>query len=133
VENPDLIPGAIEESLRYNTTAQRFRRVLPNDLEMHGQQMKAGDFVMLAYGSGNRDERQFENPDVYDIKRKPRGHLGFGGGVHACLGTAIARLACKVAFEEFLARFPDFERTEETVPWVPSSNFRSPTRLQLAV
>ena len=60
---------------------------------LHGQTMRAGDFVCLAYGSGNRDERQFPNPDVYDIARKPRGHLGFGGGVHACLGDAIARLA----------------------------------------
>ena len=69
--------------------------------------MRAGDFVCLAYGSGNRDERQYPNPDVYDIRRKPRGHLGFGGGVHACLGTAIARLAVKIAFEEFHQVVPD--------------------------
>ncbi|PLX35467.1 MAG: cytochrome P450 [Hyphomicrobiales bacterium] len=133
VADPALIPDAMEESLRYNTSAQRFRRCLTKDQEVHGQQMKAGDFVMLAYGSGNRDERQFENPDVYDIARKPRGHLGFGGGVHACLGTAIARLACKTAFEEFLTRYPEFERVEQQLPWVPSSNFRSPMRLELAV
>lgn len=133
VANPALIPDAMEESLRYNTSAQRFRRCLTRDVEAHGETMKAGDFVMLAYGSGNRDERQFPNPDVYDIDRKPKGHLGFGGGVHACLGTSIARLACKIAFEAFLARFPDFARVEEQLPWVPSSNFRSPLRLELAV
>jgi len=131
--DPSLIPDAMEESLRYNTSAQRFKRCLQRDVEIHGQQMKAGDFIMLAYGAANRDERQFENPDVYDIDRKPKGHLGFGGGVHACLGTAIARLACKVAFEELLARYPAFERVEETLPWVPSSNFRSPMRLELSV
>ncbi|MGB0748827.1 MAG: cytochrome P450 [Magnetospiraceae bacterium] len=133
VENPALIPDAMEESLRFNTSAQRFKRCLQTDVEIHGQTMKAGDFVMLAYGSGNRDERQFKDPDTFDIHRKPRGHLGFGGGVHACLGTSIARLACKIAFEEFLGRYPEFDRVEETLPWVPSSNFRSPRRLELAV
>lgn len=131
--DPSLIPDAMEESLRYNTSAQRFRRCLTRDVEIHGKVMKAGDFVMLAYGAGNRDERQFPNPDVYDITRKPRGHLGFGGGVHACLGTAIARMACKIAFEEFLQAFPDFTRTQQDLPWVPSSNFRSPLKLELAV
>jgi len=131
--DPSLIPDAMEESLRYNTSAQRFKRSLQRDVEVHGQHMKAGDYIMLAYGAANRDERQFDNPDVYDIERKPKGHLGFGGGVHACLGTAIARLACKVAFEELLARHPDFERVEEALPWVPSSNFRSPMRLELSV
>lgn len=131
VENPGLIPGAIEESLRYNTTAQRFRRMLPNDLEMHGQQMKAGDFIILCYGAANRDPRKFENPDVFDIHRNPKGHLGFGGGVHLCLGAAIARLACKVFFEEFLKRVPEFTRTDEAMKWVSSSNFRSPLNMKL--
>jgi cytochrome P450 len=130
-EDPSLIPDAIEESLRYNTSAQRFKRCLTRDVELHGQTMKAGDFVCLAYGSGNRDDRQFENADVYDIYRKPRGHLGFGRGVHACLGAAIARLAVKVSFEELLARIPEFEQAEETLPWTPSTNFRSPMRLDL--
>lgn len=133
VEDHKKIPEAIEESLRFNTSAQRFKRCLTKDVTNHGVTMKAGDFVMLAYGSANRDERQFANPDVYDISRKPRGHVGFGGGVHACLGTAIARLVCRIAFEEFLTAYPSFHRVDSELPWVPSSNFRSPTRLQLAV
>lgn len=89
---------------------------------------------MLAYGSGNRDERKWgDDAHVYDIHRNPRGHLGFGGGVHACLGTAIARLATQIAFEEFLTRYPDFERVDDVLPWVPSSNFRSPLKLNLSV
>ena len=131
--DPSGIPAAVEESLRYNTSAQRFRRCLKRDVEAHGQTMKAGDFVMLVYGSGNRDERQFPDADVYDITRKTRGHLGMGGGVHACLGAAIARLACQVAFEELLARYPEFERQDEKLHWVPSSNFRSPQQLMLTV
>ncbi len=131
VEKPELIAGAVEESLRYNTTAQRFRRVLPQDLELHGQQMKAGDFVILCYGAANRDPRKFENPDVFDIHRNPKGHLGFGGGVHLCLGAAIGRLAAKVFFEEFLKRVPDFTRSDEAMRWVSSSNFRSPLNMKL--
>lgn len=133
VANPELLPDAIEESLRFNTSAQRFRRRLMKDVELHGQTMKAGDFVCLAYGSGNRDERQYPNPDVYDITRKPRGHLGFGGGVHACLGTAIARLAVKIAFDEFHKVVPNYTRTADQLPWMPSSTFRSPLVLELTV
>ena len=93
--------------------------------------MKAGDFVCLAYGSGNRDDRKFENPDLYDVGRKPRGHLGFGGGVHACLGSAIARMAVKIAIEEFHKVIPQYRRVQEQLPWMPSSTFRSPMRLDL--
>lgn len=133
VANPELLPDAIEESLRFNTSAQRFRRRLMKDVELHGQTMRQGDFVCLAYGSGNRDERQYPNPDAYDITRKPRGHLGFGGGVHACLGTAIARLAVKIAFDEFHKVVPDYKRVADQLPWMPSSTFRSPLVLELAV
>jgi cytochrome P450 len=133
IDNPALLPDAIEESLRLNTSAQRFRRRLMKDVTLHGQTMKAGDFVCLAYGSGNRDERQYPNPDAYDISRKPRGHLGFGGGVHACLGTAIARLSVKIAFEEFHKVFPHYHRVAEQLAWMPSSTFRSPLVLDLAV
>jgi len=132
VADPGLLPDAIEESLRFNTSAQRFRRRLMRDVVLHGQTMLAGDFVCLAYGSGNRDERQYPNPDVFDIARKPRGHLGFGGGVHACLGTAIARLAVKIAFEEFHKAVPDYRRVADQLPWMPSSTFRSPLVLELA-
>ena len=131
VDNPALLPDAIEESLRFNTSAQRFRRKLQRDVERHGQTMKAGDFVCLAYGAGNRDDRQFPNGDVYDLARKPRGHLGFGGGVHACLGAQIARTATRIAFEEFHRAFPHYERSGEELAWMPSSTFRSPLSLEL--
>ena len=132
VSDPALLSDAIEESLRFNTSAQRFRRCLAEDVKLHGQTMRAGDFVCLAYGSGNRDERRFPDPDVYDLTRKPRGHLGFGGGVHACLGAMIARMAVKIAMEEFHKVVPDYARTEETLAWMPSSTFRSPLKLPLA-
>ena len=132
VKEPALIPDAIEESLRLNTSAQRFRRRLTQDTQLHGQTMRQGDFVILALGSANRDERQFPNPDVYDIARRTRGHLGFGGGVHACIGSALARLTVSIVFKVFLERLPQFRRLESDPPWVPSGNFRSPIRLRLS-
>lgn len=133
VKDPSLIPDAIEESLRFNTSGQRFKRCLQKDIELHGQQLREGDFICLCYGAGNRDERQFPNPDVYDLSRKPKGHLGMGGGVHACLGSSIARLASKIIMEEFLKRFPEFHRVQDQLPWMPSTTFRSPLRLELAL
>lgn len=131
--DPALLPDAIEESLRYNTSGQRFRRCLMKDVTLHGQTMKAGDFVCLAYGAANRDERQFPDPDRFDIRRRPRTHLGFGGGVHACLGSMVARMAVRIMFEEFLAAFPEFSRVDQALPWMPSTTFRSPMRLDLAI
>lgn len=131
VADPSLIPDAMEESLRFNTSAQRFKRCVQVDTELHGQTMKAGDFVMLAYGSANRDERMYPDPDTYDITRKPKRHLGFGGGVHSCLGAMLARVACQIVFEEFLKAVPEFSRVDQELAWVPSSNFRSPQVLRL--
>ena len=133
VNDPALLPDAIEESLRFNTSAQRFRRRLKRDVELHGQSMKEGDFVCLAYGSGNRDDRQFPDGDRYDLKRKPRGHLGFGGGVHACLGATVGRMATRIAFEEFHKAFPNYVRVADQLAWMPSSTFRSPLALELAL
>lgn len=131
VADPTLLPDAVEESLRFNTSAQRFRRRLMRDVEIHGQTMREGDFVCLAYGSGNRDDRRFENAASYDIRRKPTGHLGFGGGVHACLGMTIARMAIRIAFEEFHRVVPDYKRVADQLAWMPSSTFRSPLVLEL--
>lgn len=131
VADPGLLRNAIEESLRHNTSAQRFKRCLTRDHEMHGQQMHAGDFVCLAFGSANRDERQYPDPDTYDIHRRTKGHLGFGGSVHLCLGTTIARMSVKIAMKEFHDVVPDYERVHDTLPWMPSSTFRSPMELVL--
>ena len=133
--NPALMSAAIEESLRFNTSAQRFKRVAARDVELHGQTIRKGDTVILAFGAANRDQRKFANPDVYDIDRKPAGHLGFGGGKHFCLGSQMARFVTDIAMRRFLARVPEFAlatpRNELT--WISSSNFRSPVALPLAV
>lgn len=131
VADPDLLEDAVEESLRFNTSAQRFKRRLNRDVELHGRTMREGDFVCLCYGAANRDPRKFDNPDVYDLERRPKGHLGFGGGVHACLGSAIARLATRTAFAAFHERLPAYRRVDQRLDWMPSSTFRSPLRLMM--
>ena len=128
--DPSRISDAIEESLRYNTTAQRFRRTLSCDFELHGQNMKAGDKVILCFGSGGRDERKHANPDVYDIDRPDaREHTGLGGGKHMCLGSPLAKLMVEIAMAELYRRCPDMKRKDHALDWIASTTFRSPTEL----
>jgi cytochrome P450 len=129
VADPRLIEPAIEESLRFNTSAQRFKRTVMRDTELHGQKLAIGDKVALAFGSGNRDRRKFPNPDVYDIERRPQGHLGFGVGKHFCLGSQMARFVTQVAMTRFLECVPEFHLTVGKLLWNSSSNFRSPVEL----
>lgn len=132
VADPSLITSAIEESLRFNTSAQRFKRIVMRETYLHGETLRAGDKVALAFGSGNRDERKFPDPDRFDIDRRPQGHLGFGSGKHFCLGSQMARLVTEVAMRRFLKRVPDYHLTVENIAWNSSSNFRSPTALPFA-
>ena len=121
-----LIPDAIEESLRYNTTAQRFRRTLACDFEMHGQQMKAGDKMLFCYGAAGRDERKYDNPDAYDIHREGKEHMGMGGGKHFCLGSPLAKLMVEHAMAELYKRLPNMKRKPDDLDWIASTTFRSP-------
>jgi cytochrome P450 len=132
VADPALIAPAIEESLRFNTSAQRFKRVATRDIELHGKTIHSGDKVVLAFGSGNRDGRKFPDPDSFDIDRRPQGHLGFGSGKHFCLGSQMARLVTEVAMRRFLERVPNYHLTVDKLAWNSSSNFRSPTALPFA-
>ena len=131
--DPRLIEPAIEESLRFNTSAQRFKRTVMREAELHGQRLRVGDKVVLAFGSGNRDWRKFPDPDRYDIDRRPQGHLGFGSGKHFCLGSQMARLVTQVAMRRFLERVPDYHLTVDHIAWNSSSNFRSPVALPFAI
>ncbi len=132
VADMGLLPDAMMESLRFNTSAQRFRRTVTADTELHGQTMKAGDPVQLCYGSGNRDERKFDNPDHYDIDRKPRAHLGFGMGKHRCIGTNVAEILVINAMQVLLNRLPDYAQTRDELEWMPSTTFRSPVAYEIS-
>ena len=106
VEDPALVPGAVEESLRMFPAFAHFRRTATCDTELHGQKIKAGEKVVMWYVSSNRDESRYEDPDRFDVRRKAE-HQAFGaGGRHFCLGTALARLELEVMLEETLARYP---------------------------
>ena len=104
-----LVPDAYAEILRYDMPTQFLCRTLVADVELHGQALREGQGIAFLYASANRDDREFENPDVFDIRRAPRRILSFGAGTHACLGTHPARLEGKVTLETILARMPEYE------------------------
>ena len=108
-ENPALIPNAIEEILRYEPPSPVQARYVTRDTEHHGTGVPAGSVMVLLNASANRDERQFEDPDRLDIGRKVKRHFSFGYGLHFCLGAHLARLEARVALEELLARFPEWD------------------------
>jgi cholest-4-en-3-one 26-monooxygenase len=109
LDDPALIPGAVEESLRMFPAFAHFRRTATRDTVLNGQEIKEGDKVVMWYASSNRDETRYEDADRFDVLRNPE-HQAFGaGGRHFCLGTALARLELKVLFEETLARSPGME------------------------
>jgi cholest-4-en-3-one 26-monooxygenase len=107
LDDPSLIPGMVEEALRMFPAFGHFRRTATKDTVLNGQEIKAGEKVVMWYTSSNRDATRYEDPDHFDVLRNPE-HQAFGaGGRHFCLGTALARLELKVLFEETLARYPD--------------------------
>jgi cytochrome P450 len=105
--DPSLLPQAIEEILRWVTPVMQFRRTAMRDTKVGDQEIRKGEKVVMYYGAANRDPRVFENPEAFDITRKPNPHLAFGTGTHFCMGSHIARLEMRVTLEEFLRRFPD--------------------------
>jgi len=108
VADPSLVPKAIEESLRMNTSVFNWRRRATRDVELHGQVIPTGANVFLVYGSANRDQDQFADPARFDIERKGvRRHMGLGHGAHFCVGAGLARLQLKIVLEEAIALMPD--------------------------
>ncbi|WP_020497542.1 MULTISPECIES: cytochrome P450 [Sciscionella] len=104
------IGTAIEEFVRWVTPVMTFRRTVVKDVELHGQHISAGEWVVLFYSSGNRDERVFTDPYRFDITRKPNQHVGFGGGgVHFCMGNMLAKTQLRAIFDQLLHRVPDLE------------------------
>ena len=109
IDDPSLIPDAYNEGLRYDMPTQFLMRVVKRPVEFAGTRMSAGQAIMFLYHSGNHDEREFENPDDFQILRRPPRILSFGFGPHSCLGVNVARLEGRVCLEELLKRIPDYE------------------------
>ena len=121
-DDPSRIPTAVEEMLRWVTPIQNMNRTLTRDVEMHGEKMREGERVLLLYPAANRDERQFPDPDTFDVTRTPNDHVAFGGfGTHFCLGASLARLELRVLFEHVLRRLPDLELASDDLPLRPSN------------
>jgi cytochrome P450 len=129
--DPSLIPALVEEMLRWDTPVQFLVRRATQDVELAGTKVPAGATVMPLLASANRDDAQFPDGERFDPKRDSSGHLGFGFGIHFCLGASLARLEARVALEELLERYAGFERASARVEYVDSYLIRGPRRLPL--
>src|SRR5579859_1047451 len=110
---PALIPGAIEEVLRYRSPVQYMYRTAVADIVIRGQGIRTGQTVLARIGSANRDAAQFPDADRFDIRRTPNRHIAFGHGIHFCLGAPLARLEAKIALTLLLERLQDIRRVRD--------------------
>jgi cytochrome P450 len=131
VEDPSLIPNAIEETLRYEPNTLHNCRYVNEDVELYGQTVPAGSFMVTLTPSANRDPRKFDDPHRYDVTRKIDHHMSFGFGAHYCLGQALARLEARVALEELLKRFPDWEVDHDDTAFYAHDDSRGWERLPI--
>jgi cytochrome P450 family 142 subfamily A polypeptide 1 len=117
VDDPGLVPSAVEEMLRWVSPIKNMSRTVTHDVVFQGQPLRAGDKVVLLYESANFDESRFDDPDRFDIERSPNDHVAFGFGAHFCLGASLARMELQTMFERLLVRLPDLElATSAPVP-----------------
>jgi cytochrome P450 len=128
VANPSLIPGAIEEALRYEAPSPVQARYVAHDAECYGQTVPEGSVMLLLNGAANRDGRQFDDPDRFDIHRNAT-HLSFGQGLHFCLGSALARMQARVVLEEVIKRWPDWEVDYDNAKKAHTASVRGWARL----
>lgn len=125
VADPGLLPGAIEEMLRWTSPVKNMCRTLTADTEFHGTELKSGEKLMLMFESANFDETVFENPESFDIHRNPNSHLAFGFGTHFCLGNQLARLELRLMLTKVLARLPDLRLADDAAIPLRPANFVS--------
>jgi len=132
-DNPDLVPGAIEEMLRFDSSVQMTGRTAMEDVEVNGVTIPKGDHVINLLGSANRDGAAFDAPESFRVDRKDVRPMSFGGGIHFCLGAQLARVEADIAFRSLLARLPDLrlEKPDEA-DWRPTFTLRGLTGLPIA-
>jgi cytochrome P450 family 142 subfamily A polypeptide 1 len=130
IDDPALIPSAVEEMLRLVSPVHSFARTVTEDTELRGQKLLEGQKVLIVYPAGNLDPREFDDPDSFRVDRKPN-HVAFGVGSHFCLGANLARMEMRVAFAECLRRLPDMEYASGGPVIVPSSLVRSCSEMKV--
>jgi cytochrome P450 len=123
--DPSLIPGFLEETLRYESPAPMLFRMTTAEVTLSGVTIPKDQFVIPLLGAANRDPAQFPDPDRFDIRRETRGHLAFGYGIHFCVGAPLSRLEGRVAFEEMLRRLPALSRASAQPDWSSATNMRA--------
>jgi cytochrome P450 len=124
-EDRSLLPTAIEEILRYEPPALQIARHVARDVELRGTTVPKGSAVLTLVGAANRDERRFgDHAEAFDVTRTPRQHLSFGVGAHYCIGNALARLEGRIALDELLSRFPNWEVDIDNAVFSSSSTVR---------
>lgn len=123
-EEPSLIENAVEEMLRYESPVQIAYRAASHDFEIGGRTVREGQIVNLLLGAGNRDPKQYPDPDQFDITRRVGRHLAFGMGIHFCLGSHLVRLEASLALEALLRRFPSLRLETEDLDWQTQPIFR---------
>jgi cytochrome P450 len=133
VEDRSLIPNVIDETLRFEPTGHATARFVTEDISYYGTTVPAGSAVLMLLGSANRDPRRYERPDVYDIQRSDTQHLTFGYGLHFCLGSHLARLEGRVALEELLKRWPEWNVDYSGIKLAPTSTVRGWERMPIIV
>lgn len=133
VDNPTLIPSGIEELLRFEAPSPVQGRWVMRDVELHGQVVPAGSKVLLLTGSAGRDEREYSEPDRFDVERKIERHVTFGYGIHFCLGASLARMEGRVALEETFRRFPEWNVDWERAAMVHTSTVRGWEKLPITL
>ncbi len=131
VERPGLIPNAVEELLRYEAPSPVQGRTLTRDARWHGRRVPAGATLLLLTGSAGRDEREYPDPDRFDVERRFERHVSLGYGIHFCLGASLARLEGRVALEETLARFPEWRVDPDAAEMVHTSTVRGYAKLPI--
>jgi len=133
VEDRSLIPNVIEETLRYEPTGHASARSVMHDVDLHGTTIPAGSAILLLMASANRDPRRYDRPDVYDVRRADTQHLTFGYGLHFCLGANLARLEGRVALDEILNRWPEWDVDHDDIKLAPTSTVRGWERMPLLI
>ncbi len=128
---PTLIPGLVEEALRYTSPVQLLFRQTTREVELGAVRLPKDAIVLPSYAAANRDPKRFPDPDRFDVKRNAQGHLAFGLGIHFCLGAGLARLEARVAFEGLLPRLEKLRRRDSSIRWSESPFLRGPQELPL--